>query len=241
MIHEFLPLVSGELNEYFHSQFTTDEDKVVLAPIVNLDGKITVKEENKVIVSLINIEREGMNQNSSSNILPPVHINLYVCFAAYFNVNNNAEALKFISGVIGFFQGKPMFDASNTPGLSPDVKQVRAELVNVPFSELGHLWGVIGGKYLHSVIYKFRSLTITEDNVEDDIPIVQGITEPVGPFGEVGSVGDFNQQGSGGGRKRSGLFKLPFGALLGGDDDDEEEEIDDEDASEYEDDEKNDF
>lgn len=226
MIHEFMPLMCGELNEYFDSQFSAGEDKVVLAPIVNLDGKIAVKEENKVIVSLINIEREGMNQNSSANILHPVHINLYVSFAAYFNSNNNAEALKFISGVVGFFQGKPMFDPSNTPGLSSEVKQVKAEIVNVPFSELGHLWGVIGGKYLHSVIYKFRSLTITEDNVEDEIPIVQGITEPIGPFGEVGSVGEFNEQGSAD-RKSSGMFKLPFAGLLGlggSDDEDEEEE-----------------
>jgi len=237
MIHEFMPLMCGELNEYFESQFSTGEDKVVLAPIVNLDGKIALKEENKVIVSLINIEREGMNQNSSSNILHPVHINLYVSFAAYFNVNNNAEALKFISGVVGFFQGKPMFDPGNTPGLSSEVKQVRAEIVNVPFSELGHLWGVIGGKYLHSVIYKFRSLTITEDNVEDEIPIVQGITEPVGPFGEVGSVGEFNEQGSAG-RKSSGMFKLPFAGLLGlgGADDDDEEDEDLEEDDQYEED-----
>jgi len=177
MIHELLPLVCGELNDYFLSQFDAGEDKIVLSGIVNQDGSVAIKEENKVIVSLINIERDGSNQNSTSGTLPPVHINLYVSFAAYFNPNNYPEALKFVSGVIGFFQGKPIFDPSNTPGLNPSITRVTVEMVNVPFSELGHLWGVIGGKYLPSVIYRFRTLHIEEDLIEDEIPYVQGITD----------------------------------------------------------------
>ncbi len=177
MIHELLPIVCGELNEYFESQFDAGEDKIVLSGIVNQDGTVAIKEENKLIVSLINIERDGSNQNSSAGMLPAVYINLYVSFAAYFNPNNYPEALKFISGVIGFFQGKPMFDPQNTPGLSANITRVTVEMVNVPFSELGHLWGVIGGKYLPSVIYRFRSLHIEEDLIEDEIPMVQGITD----------------------------------------------------------------
>ncbi len=235
MIHEFMPIMCGELNDYFHSQFTTVDDMVVLCPIVNLDGKIAVKEENKLIVSLINIERDGHYQFTGKGETPTMNINIYVSFAAYFNVNNNAEALKFVSGVVGFFQGKPVFNPANTPGLNPAIQKVTAEIVNIPFSELGHLWGVIGGKYLHSVIYKFRSLNIEEDLIEDEIPIVSGITEPIGPFGQVGSVGEFNPQGSGTQRRMgSGLLGKAISGLgmlgiLGGRDDDEEDEEDEDD------------
>ena len=174
MIHQVLPIIVDELNDFFQSRFDTSEDKVILGNIVQQDGTVAIEGEDKVIVSLINVERDGSNQLAGSGgPNPPVHINLYVLFAAYFN--NYLESLKFISGVIGFFQGKNNFNPHNTPLLPADVNQVRLEIVNIDFRELSNLWASLGAKYIPSVIYRLRTLNMEEDRITDDMPPIAGL------------------------------------------------------------------
>jgi len=176
MIHQVLPIIVDELNDYFQSRFDTSEDKVILGNIVNQDGTVAIDGEDKVIVSLINVERDGSNQMAGiggRGTNPPVHINLYVLFAAYFN--NYLESLKFISGAIGFFQGKNNFNPHNTPLLPPYINQVRLEIVNIDFRELSNLWASLGAKYIPSVIYRLRTLDMEENNISDDFPPIAGL------------------------------------------------------------------
>lgn len=175
MIHQVLPIVVGELNDFFQMRFDTAEDSIVLGNIVSQDGSVAIEGENKVVASLINVERDGSNQVPRHGTQPPVNINLYIMFAAYFNQNNYVEALKFISGVIGFFQGKNTFNQHNTPMLPGGIESVRMEVVNVDFRELSNLWASLGAKYIPSVIYRMRTLNMEEDRITDDIPPIAGL------------------------------------------------------------------
>lgn len=177
MIHEVVPVIAAELNDFLESQFDTGEDKVIISNLVNQDGSVAIQDENKVVVSIINIERDGNNQRSFAKLgsNPSVNINIYILFSAYFNSSNYLEALKFISGVIAFFQSKNVFTPSNTPMLNNDIHQIVAEMVNIDFKELSNLWGALGGKYLPSVVYRFRSINIDEDLLSDEIPDVGGL------------------------------------------------------------------
>jgi len=178
MIHELLPVVAGELNEFFQARFGTNEDKVVLGNLVEQDGTLAIQEPNKIVISLINIERDGTNLAYSGGIEgpAPVHINLYVLFGAYFEQTNYAEALKFISGTVGFFQANPIWDSSTAPELDDHISKTRWDVFNIDFRELSNLWGTIGAKYIPSVIYKVRTLDMDEGNIIDDIPTIEGIT-----------------------------------------------------------------
>jgi len=169
MIHEFIPIIASELRDFLDSRFDAPDDVVKLSNIVNQDGSLAIMEENKVIVSLINIERDGTNQMGGGGMFRgelPVHINLYVLFSAYFT--DYAESLKFISGVVGFFQGTPTFThGGNT---------VKIELHNIDFRELSNLWAALGAKYIPSVVYKIRTLNMDEDHISDEIPPIAGLT-----------------------------------------------------------------
>lgn len=162
MIHEVVPIIADELNDFLDSRFGTAEDPVILSNILNQDGSIAISGNDKIIVSLINIERDGTNQLARSGGDLPVNINLYVLFSSYFT--NYAESLKFLSGVIGFFQAYPSFMIEGN--------LVRVELYNPDLKEIGNLWSAIGAKYLPSVMYKFRTLSIDEGNISDNIPPV---------------------------------------------------------------------
>ena len=91
---------------------------------------------------------------------PPVHLNLLVMFAANFSGAVYVEALKLIECVIAFFQARPVFTHVNTPALDPGIDQLSFEIENLSLSDLSNLWGVIGGRYLPSVLYRLRMVTV---------------------------------------------------------------------------------
>ncbi|MFK7908372.1 MAG: DUF4255 domain-containing protein [Chitinophagales bacterium] len=179
MIHEILPVIAAELNDFFKLKFELNEDKVVLSSIVNQDGSISITEENKVIVTLVNIEkdpaRSGGHPGSLVGVGAPVNINLYILFSAYFNTKNYNEALKFISGVIGFFQGKMHFNHQNTPMLPASADKVIVELISMNLEELGRVWMAIGAKYLPSVLYRVRTISIQEGKIQNISPEIAGL------------------------------------------------------------------
>ena len=115
MIHNLLPIVGAELNSYLKTRYDVSEDRLILSNLVALDGSVAVEESNKIVCTLVNVQEEttlkaaqssvyagGMFSGGSAN----VNINLTVMFSAYFSGKNYPEALKFLSGVIYFFQSK---------------------------------------------------------------------------------------------------------------------------------------
>ena len=167
MIHEVIPIIADELNDYLESKFDTSDEPVILSNILNQDGSIAVREENKVIVSLINIERDGSNLMGGGGLTAgdqPIHVNLYVLFSAYFT--NYFESLKFISGVIGFFQSNPSFMV--------DGNNILAEMHNIDFRDMSNIWTGFGAKYLPCVLFRFRTLNMDDDRINDEVPPVSG-------------------------------------------------------------------
>jgi hypothetical protein len=188
MIHQVLPAIVRELTEYLESRFGISDDQVTLGNVVNQDGSLAV-DGNKLVVSLINIARDGSKGSMSGlggNDHPPVFVNLYVIFAGVYNQSNISsqdylESLKMISGVISFFQARCMFDAHTTPDFPADAGRIVCEIENVEFRELVNLWSLSGAKYVPSIIYRFRSLNMEEGLVTDEMP-------HVGHFSGLGGV-----------------------------------------------------
>jgi hypothetical protein len=183
MIYEALTCVCEEINEYFKNKLKVNDDKVILSGIVDQHGSIAIQGENKIILTLINVEKEtivngngssaGMSFTAGSN--QPVNINLYVLFSAYFSSNNYPESLRFLSFIIGYFQFRTVFNRANTPQLDARIDKLIFEMAKFSHHELSNLWSAIGAKYLPSVIYKVRMLSIDESVMKEYRPTITGI------------------------------------------------------------------
>jgi hypothetical protein len=155
--------------------FGLNEDVVVVSNLLEQDGTVATHVNNKIVVSLVNIERENvaMAQQSvaTSSALrsivtnPPIHFNLYLMFASYFSGSNYQEGLKFISQTISYFQGQSVFDQQNSPGLDRNINKLVMDIYNLDITDLSNLWGVLSGKYLPSVLYKVRMVTVDANAV----------------------------------------------------------------------------
>lgn len=184
MIHEAVAAIAGELNRFLQSKHNITEEKVVMSNIVNLDGSIAVQEPDKIVLTLTNIEMDktqsnvgGYKQMPKGNykkVKPPVHVNITLLFSAYFTSENYLEGLKFISSVIAFFQSRSgAFSPQDTPAMQGVIERMQAELISFETRDLGNFWGLMGSKYLPSVVYKIKTLPIKHDSLYPEIPVIK--------------------------------------------------------------------
>ena len=183
MIYEALSCLTEEINQYFRIRLKVSEDKVVLSAILNQDGTIAIQGENKILVTLVNIEKESIGKSNSGipgssmliNKSSALTINLYVLFSAYFSNGNYPEALRFISFIIAYFQQNSVFTRLNTPRLDVDIEKLVFEMASISPEQLNNIWGSLGAKYMPSVVYKVRMLTFDNNIIREYRPLITGV------------------------------------------------------------------
>lgn len=186
MIHSSLEFLTQELNAYIKLKvgdpITT---RIYLSGVTNEAG-IAIPDQS-LGLSLINIEEERTNKEQQSRFInsvgkvekrnPEIQLNLYVLITANFQnrpSNNTSddylEGLKQLSFAIAFFQSKNVFTPENSPaltGFDDKLKKIVVELYSYSFEQLYNFWSVVGAKYLPSVLYKIKTLTIQEYAIQE--------------------------------------------------------------------------
>lgn len=182
MIYEALTCLAEELNGFFKLKLSITEEKIVLSGLMNADGTVAIPGENKVVITLVNVEKETLQKvpskavtNSFGNQNAPLQINVYVLFSAYFSSNNYEESLRFISFIMAYFQGKNVFTKSNTPAMDSRLEKLSVEIVDLSMDALSNLWSLLGAKYMPSVLYKIRMLHFDESVVREFRPGVSKV------------------------------------------------------------------
>jgi hypothetical protein len=186
MINSAISHLANELNDSLQKTFGLDEKIVVVSSTVEQDGSLPLEASNKVALSLINIERETFSKNGGGAGLSfsrssvgnePVFLNLYVMVSICFGGNNYLESMKFLSNSIAFFQRRPVFDHSNTPDMDDRIEKLIMDLENLSIQELSNLWGVLGGKYYPSVLYRVRMVAIDPGDIRDQAVTITATPE----------------------------------------------------------------
>ena len=189
MIDNALKIIANEVNKYLVRKLDPDRDPTATKRIAT--GNVTkVLEPDAAgsrsdstsapgILSLVNLEEE--RDSKPNNFVrvndkieyrnPKINLNLYCLFAM--NHPSYDTSLQYLSLVIQFFQYRSVIDHKNTPpenglALDPKINKLIFDLISMNSEQVNHLWATLGGKYLPSVLYKVRMITI-----EDDTPGVQ--------------------------------------------------------------------
>jgi hypothetical protein len=187
MIYETLEIIKDQVSKYLELK-TSDNNLVVLENVSQYDDPDINTMNDKVVLSLLNIEEEISLKNNPNVKFKngetiykntPVNLNVFALFSA--NRNSYTSSLAAISFVIEFFQSKKIFTQTNTP-LNPtipaleNIKEFRfiAELYTPTFEQLNYIWGILGGKALPSALYKISVVKIESDTlVEKGTPITE--------------------------------------------------------------------
>lgn len=179
MIYNALNITIQRLNDFLKLEYSNNGNYLELSNLFDHTGSLALLDSNKIIATLVNIERETAmgiqhqviqgNNNKHTAISPPVYLNLYLLFSSLYTGENYAEGLKFISSVIEFFQSNGTLNHSNTPQLEHNIEKLTFEIVNLDFQNLSQLWGMMGGKYLPSVLYKIRMLCFDQKHIKEEL------------------------------------------------------------------------
>ncbi|MEE9361212.1 MAG: DUF4255 domain-containing protein [Cellulophaga sp.] len=179
MIDKAMTFISDFLNYEIRLRHGIKDAAVIVGSLINLDGSVTENIENKIVASIINLEHETTvkslgnyvvnDNNQFGKIAPPVYLNLYLLISANYNSANYMEALKMLSTVISVFQANPYFTKQLNPDMPSPLERLTLEIFNLPINELSHIWSGIGAKYVPSILYKVRMITIQEEVIKETV------------------------------------------------------------------------
>jgi hypothetical protein len=191
MIDIALILLRDELISYLS---TKDSATVIVDNIGLFESAGGTGLNDNIVISLVNIEEESTLKNQPFVIKrplsayaayqnPPVNLNLYILITCNYSGDNYKLALRRLSYVIQFLQGKNSFSAGSTtsPGTldltDSDIADLRftMELYTLTFEQINHLWGSLGGRQVPFVMYKLRLIAITERALVREVPLIEEI------------------------------------------------------------------
>jgi Pvc16 N-terminal domain len=173
MIDKAIKFIVDEINETIVDNLTTDfKEKVIAGNISRLDAGTdasSVDLQTQVVLTLVNIEEEPTLKNNSTyikvgenvtKVRPVLYLNLFLLFSCA--EKQYTLALGRISEIIHFFQKKNVFEPGTTILPMPEkLDKIIVELYSTNFEQQNHLWGILGGKQLPSVMYKVRLVSIS--------------------------------------------------------------------------------
>lgn len=183
VIKTILRYLENEINQ---SVTPSAEKFAQLGNIARLEsgsGASNADLQDKVILTLVNIDEEKTLKNSPHYVRdgealirrnPTLFLNLYVLISCA--AEDYETALSKISYIVGFFQRKHVFTAENAEAAFPDehVEKIIMDMFSLNFEQVNHLWGILGGKYIPSVLFKMRLVPVQEDRGKDG-PLVREI------------------------------------------------------------------
>lgn len=175
VIKTALKYLVEEINSFYSIPNALQEPFAVLGNVAKLEGSTSTQNaglQKQVVFTLVNISEETTLRNNPYFVArgeslvkrnPTVYLNLYVLISCADDIYE--EGLNKISKVVSFFQRKYVFTADTTALSFPvdEIDKIILDLHSLNIEQLNHLWGILGGKYHPSVLYRLRLLPVQVD------------------------------------------------------------------------------
>lgn len=132
--------------------------------------------DDKMVVSLLNIEREGAMGISAAHQtegkgfvqrMPGWNLNIYFIVAAVFDGKRYRDGVKMLTAAIVYLQQHPVV-------ILEGGRKFTVEPVTLGIQELANVWSILGGKYYPSVVCKVRMLRFEGDDIKGMTGSVRG-------------------------------------------------------------------
>ena len=188
MIDQVLTFLNSQLDTYLRQKLDPSNGSsfIQLANIAWNDtetsGGANGNTPSNAFITLVNIEEDRISKSpenyvrQDNNLIyknPKIYLNLYALFAV--NLSSYPESLKRLSFIIQFFQYQNVFTPLGSPGLPVGVEKLILDLNTLSFQDMNNLWGILGSKYLPSVMYKIRMISISEEFSQGNAPLLHEI------------------------------------------------------------------
>ena len=188
MIDQVLTFLNTHLDNYLRLKLDPSNSNsfIQVANIAwndnDTSGSTGTNNPANAFITLVNIEEDRISKSPENYVRqgsetiyknPKIYLNLYVLFAV--NLSSYTESLKRLSFIIQFFQYQNVFTPLSSPDLPVGVEKLIMDLNTLSFQDMNNLWGILGSKYLPSVMYKMRMISISEEFAQGNAPLLHEI------------------------------------------------------------------
>lgn len=157
MIKKVLTYFAACLDDYLRQKFPQPEGVAKVGFI----GNSSDEKPCKLIISLINIEREttggisgGLRRHDSTyeRNSPPLLLNLDLMLAAVYDEKRYVESLSVLSETLTFLQSYLSFNLNG--------QMYTIEILTLSVQDINNIWTTLGGQYYPSVMCRMRRIVI---------------------------------------------------------------------------------
>jgi hypothetical protein len=194
VINDTLKFLCEEVNKYLNLKLggSFTEPKLVLGNVALAFDPLPGEDllAGKAILSLVNIEEDRVAKQQENYTVsdisaiyknPPLYLNLYVLFSVNKKgaVKDYEDSLIWLGYIMQFFQYQQVFAPITHPNLNENIQKIIVDLYSQNFEQVNNLWSTLGGKYLPSVLYKIRQITMDENAIEAEGGLIKQINTTV--------------------------------------------------------------
>ena len=189
MIKEALKFIRESLNQNLKLRFGLNENVVVISRLIDQDSSVPLMNQNKIVLSLLNLEQETarqftdrytrLNNNVIQDVSPSQRFNLDIMFSASFD--DYEESLGFLDATVAFFQANPSINSQTSSNLPEGIEKLNLDIEKLDYNQTYNLWSSIGAKYVPSVVYKVRLITIQSEEVVQLDPAIHSMDSQATP------------------------------------------------------------
>lgn len=182
MIDAAVNVLATQLNDALKLNSNVAHNIARASNLFEQNGNVVADIDNSLVLFLVNVVKDTFpytnapERNSTSgryvDSRPAVHMTLSVMVAANFSGRHYTDALKYLSQAISFFRLNPVFDRKSVPDMDARIERLFLDIENLGITDLSNLWGILGGKYVPSILYKVRMITFDSQEVIGQTPVI---------------------------------------------------------------------
>ena len=152
MIHVLINTLAEKMNEFLSSYYERAE---IIVEAGSIDATPNEDQSDKIILSIVNIERE-----TAMGISAPWYLNIYIMVAAVFSSKRYLESIQILLDSISFLQQNFILKL-------PDQGTIMLEPITISMQELSNIWSILGGHYYPSILCKARIISFDGTEIKD--------------------------------------------------------------------------
>jgi hypothetical protein len=179
MIDRAVGLVAARLEAHLRARFGIVGDIVAVSGLTGADGQAPPSVCKRLALFVTGITRETTSRAvpgrspavARRSPIDSVHLNVHLMLASSFDPESCLESLKILSHAIRFLQVHRRFDRTNAPEIDRCIEQLSLEIETLDTEAASQLRGILGGRYLPSVQYRMRTVTIDAGALPAAVPI----------------------------------------------------------------------
>lgn len=172
MIDLAMSVVCADLNAFFRRRKGDTRDRVVVSGFSDPQSGSSAEAEDGIFFLLTRIAEEtnvgpmpsaGGPPGLIPRVRAPIHLNLDVMFASMYR--HFETGLQVLSEIIAYLQAKPNYTHANTPGMNAALGTMAFKMISLDYAQQSYLWGSLGAKYVPSVVYSLRLITVGQEQI----------------------------------------------------------------------------